>query len=304
MIAHIAIALSLTLAAPTARAELPLPGTTVKYDERAGDPVRLSAFGLGNTSAYVRARAGDAFARQQGMSEAAVSPGGATVAAVPKSYRSGYDSVLLTDRAGGQTRRVRTVRKPLTASYVSWSRDGTRLALTVEQKVGGRWQAVGFTVVDVAAATARTVRVSGLSRGAGFWWTPDGNLVATYGTGLRLYRVADGMVLRTFAGVGLPTGPEDSFSPSGKRMAMWCPPRFTEQLCVADTGTGKIVQRVAVRPEALFGWWDDSHVIAVMAHQGAYRLAVLDLNGKVTRVLAAIPARTWAQELWLSFTRT
>jgi hypothetical protein len=45
-------------------------------------------------------------------------------------------------------------------------------------------------------------------------------------------------------------------------------------------------------------------VIAVMAYKGAYRLSVLDLNGRTVRVLAGLPAKTWAAELWLTFTRT
>lgn len=319
VIAHIAVALSLALLTPiaelpiaelpaaelpTAQADtLPLPGVSVKYLEKAGDPVRLSSYGLGTKSTYLRARTGNTFAQQQTLSEAAVSPDAATVAGVPKSYQAGYDSLLLTDRASGKGRRVRTVKKPLAASYISWSRDSKRVALTVEQKVGGKWRAVGFTVVDVVTGTARTVRPAGLDGAADFWWSPGGDLVARFGDGLRTYRASDGATLRTFAGVGLPTGPEDAYSPSGSRLTTWCPSRFKEQLCLVNPATGKIASRVAVSPEMLFGWWDESHVIAVMAHQGAYRLSVVDLTGKVTRVLAGIPSQTWKASLWLTFHR-
>jgi hypothetical protein len=303
VIATIALALSLTISAPAAvRVDLPLPGTGgVKYHEKVGDPIQLTAYGLGTKRTYLRK--GTAFAREKSLSEVSVAPGGRLSAGVPRGYRSGYDVLVVTDRTTGASTRIRTVKKPLTASYASWSRDGTKVALTVEQKVSGKWRVLGFTVVDVAAKTARTVRVPGLSADAGFWWSPDGNLVARHGTGLRLHRPSDGAIVRTLAGVGLPTGPEDAFSPSGKRLATWCPSRFTEQLCLVDPITGKIAQRVNVRPEALFGWWDESHVVAVMAHRGAYRLSVVDLKGKVTRVLASVPARTWAAGLWVSFTR-
>ncbi|WP_113702699.1 hypothetical protein [Nonomuraea lactucae] len=304
MIAHIAVALSLTLFTPSAAADaLPLPGVGVTYSERAGDPVRLSAYGLGTRSTYLRARGGATFVRQRALSEAAVSPDARTVAGVPAAYRDGHDALHLTDRATGATRRVRTVRKPLTASYVSWSRDSRKVALTVERKAAGRWRAAGFTVVDVAAGTARTVLLSGLDPSAGFWWTPAGDLIARYGDGLRAYRASDGAVLSTHAGIGRPTGPEDSYSPSGGRLALWCPPRFAERLCVADPATGRISRRVAIRPEAVFGWWDENHVIAVLAHQGGHRLAVVDLNGRTRRALAAIPAGTWTARLWLGFTR-
>ncbi|MET9249151.1 hypothetical protein [Nonomuraea sp. NPDC003709] len=312
MIAKIAIALSLTLsghasagfAGPAAQADLVLPGTAgVKYRETTGDPVRLTAYGLGTKRTYLRSTTGSTFTWQQALSEVSVAPGGRLTAGVPRAYRSGYDSLIVTDRTTGAAGRIRTVKKPLTASYASWSRDGKRVALTVEQKTGGTWRVIGYTVVDVAAKTARTIRVTGLSAKAGFWWSPDGNLVSMYGTGLRVYRALDGAVLRTYAGVGLPTGPEDSFSPSGTRLTTWCPARFKEQLCLVDPATGKIAQRVNARPEALFGWWDDSHVIAVVARGTAYRLVVLDLTGKATRVLAELPRTTWAAELWLSFTR-
>jgi hypothetical protein len=306
VIANIAIALSLTVSAPAAaQADVALPGTGgVNYREKGGDPVQLTAYGLGTRRAYLRSAKAGAFAWEKGLSEVSVAPGGRLAAGVPAAYRSGFDALVVTDRGTGASTRIRTVRKPLTASYASWSRDGAKVALTVEQKVRGKWRVLGFTVVDVAAKTARTVRISGVSADAGFWWTPDGNLVSRHGTGLRLYRPADGAVVRTLPGVGMPTGPEDPFSPSGRRLATWCPSRFQEQLCVVDPLAGKIAQRVAVQPEALFGWWDESHVIAVMAHRGAYRLSVVGLDGKVTRVLASVPAKTWAADLWLSFTRT
>ncbi|GAA2211008.1 hypothetical protein GCM10009850_064670 [Nonomuraea monospora] len=307
MIAHLVIALSMTLtpAAAPARVDLTLPGTGgVKYREKAGDPVRLAAYGLGTKRTYLRSATGNAFTWEKTLSEVSVSPGNRWTAGVPTAYRSGYDTLVVTDRTTGRAASIRTVKKPMTASYVSWSRDARRVALTVERKVSGKWRVLGYTVVDVVSKTARTVRISGLSAEAGFWWSPDGNLVTRHGAGLRVHRVSDGAVLRTYASAGLPTGPEDAFSPSGKRLVTWCPSRFKEHVCLIDPATGRIAQRVAARPEAVFGWWDDSHLVAVTAHAGAYRLSVLDLNGRVTRVLAGLPARTWAADLWLSFTRT
>ncbi|MFC4014915.1 hypothetical protein ACFOY2_47375 [Nonomuraea purpurea] len=309
MIAEIALALSLTLSGQAAlpvaaRADLALPGTSgVKYREKAGDPVRLTAYGLGTKRTYLRSTTGDGFAWEKTLSEISVAPGGRLTAGVPTSYRSGYDTLVVTDRVSGATSRIRTVKKPQTASYASWSRDGKKVALTVEHKEAGKWRVIGFTVVDVAAKSARTVRVTGLPPNAGFWWSPDGNLVSMHGTGLRIYRPDDGAVVRTYAGIGRPTGPEDSFAPSGKRLTTWCPSRFKEQVCLIDPAAGRIVRRIDVRPEAMFGWWDESHLIAAMAHGNAYRLVVLDLDGKTTRILADVPAKTWSGELWLSFTR-
>lgn len=298
------VALSSGLLTPASRAAgLPLPGTGVTIQEKTGDPVRLTAYGFGTGRAYLRAVTGDTFARQRGHSEVTVSPDRRRAAAVPGAYRDGYDALVVVDRVTGRSTRIRTVRKPLTASYASWSRDGSKVALTVEKKVRGGWRTVGFTVVDVLAATARTVRLTGLGRGAGFWWSPDGDLVAGYDGGLRFYRAADGTVVRTYPKIGLPTGREDSFSPSGGRLALWCPARYPEQLCVVDPATGGYARRVDVRPEALFGWWDEDHVIAVMAGKGGYRLAVVDLTGRTTRVLGGVPAKTWRAGFWADFAR-
>ncbi|MBN6052795.1 hypothetical protein JYK22_12730, partial [Nonomuraea sp. RK-328] len=238
---------------------LPLPGVGVTYRQVSGDPVRLSTYGLGTRATYVRARNGDAFTVRAGVSEAAVSPDGRILAAVPTAYRLGKDTLILNDRVNGVSRPVATAAKPLAASSVAWSRDGRRVVLTVERKVGGSWRAAGFTVVDVAAGTARTVMVTGLDTRAAFTWTPRGDLLARYGDGLRAYRAADGAVLSTHATLGRPAGPEDPYSPSGRRLALWCPPRSAERLCVADPATGRITKRVAVRPAALFGWWDEDH---------------------------------------------
>ncbi|GAA3171382.1 hypothetical protein GCM10010486_43380 [Nonomuraea roseoviolacea subsp. carminata] len=293
-----------TPTASTGRATaLPLPGVGVTYQQASRDPARLSTYGLGTKATYVRARTGDAFTVRAGVSEAAVSPDGRTLAAVPTTYRASKDALLLGDRTTGALRRVPTVAKPLAASSVAWSRDGRRVVLTVERKTGGSWRAAGFTVVDAAAGTARTVMVAGLDTRAAFTWTPAGELIARYGDGLRAYRAADGAVLSTHTALGRPAGPEDPYSPSGRRLALWCPPRSAERLCVADPATGRITRRVAVRPAALFGWWDEDHVIAVMPQNGAYRLTVVGLDGRVTRALAVIPARTWTAELWLTFNR-
>ncbi|NRQ37573.1 hypothetical protein HII36_37945 [Nonomuraea sp. NN258] len=316
MIASIALALSLTFSGPavstatpasgmaSAPADLPLPGTNgVKYREKAGDPVRLASYGLGTKATYLRAAKGDVFSRQKGLSEAVVSPDGRLTAGIPTAYRAGHDSLLITDRATGKTNRIRTVRAPLVAWGIGWSRDSRKVVLTVQRKTGNTWRTAGFTIVDVTAKTARTVPVPGLTRESGFWWSPAGGLVSPYRDGLRLYRPSDGKVAATWAGIGLTAGAEDAFSPSGKRLLSWCPSRFTEGLCLVDPATGRLALRVNVQPEALFGWWDESHVIAVMAHGGAYRLSVVDLAGRTTRVLAELPRATWAAEFWVTFTR-
>ncbi|MEU4325408.1 hypothetical protein [Nonomuraea dietziae] len=281
-----------------ALALIPLPGASVVLHERPADPVRLTAYGLGTQHAYLRGPA--AFVRQRGASEVVVSPDGRRAAAVPAAYRGGHDTLVVTDRATGRSRRIRTVARPLMASYASWSRDGKKVLLTLEKKVSGKWRSIGYVTVDVAAGTSHTTVVAGADPAATFWWTPDGAVIAQRRGDAVVHRA--GAKPKVLKGVGTLTGP-DLFSPSGKRMTTWCPSRLAEHVCLVNPATGAIVSRSKLRPEAVVGWWNDSSLIAVVPYRNNYRLVVAGTSGSVERVLAEIPARTWRAELWLSFTR-
>ena len=58
-----------------------------------------------------------------------------------------------------------------------------------------------------------------------------------------------------------------------------------------------------VRPKALWGWWDEKHIIAVIPNGSAYRAVLVDLKGKVVRALADISTADWNNKLYLSYTR-
>ncbi|MGW4468851.1 TolB family protein [Nonomuraea sp. NPDC004354] len=281
-----------------ALALIPLPGTSVVLQEKPGDPVRLTAYGLGTRQAYLRGAT--AFARQRGAAEVVVSPDGRFAAAVPAAYTGGRDALVVTDRTTGRVKRIPTVARPLMASYASWSRDGTKVLLTLERKTAGKWRTGGYVTVDVAAGTARTTVVADADPAATYWWTPDGGVIAQQGGGAIVLRA--GRRPRLLPGVGTPAGP-DLFSPSGRRMVTWCPARYAEHVCLADPATGRIVTRSRLKPETVVGWWNESRLIAVVPHQKGYRLVVADTAGRVRRVLAVIPSGTWQAELWLSFTR-
>ncbi|MFD1938130.1 hypothetical protein ACFSKW_42310 [Nonomuraea mangrovi] len=280
-----------------ALALIPLPGTSVVLQEKPGDPVRLTAYGLGTRQAYLRGAS--TFVRQRGAAEVVVSPDGRMAAAVPAAYRGGRDALVVTDRATGRVKRIPTVARPLLASYASWSRDGKKVLLTMERKTSGKWVTSGYVTVDVAAGTAHPTTVAGVDPAATFWWTPDGGVISQHKGDAIVYK--EGRRPRILQGVGTLTGP-DLFSPSGGRMTTWCPSKFAEHVCL-DPATGKIVSRSGLRPETVVGWWNDSRLIAVVPHRKAYRLVVADTSGTVRRVLAAIPSGTWQAELWLSFTR-
>ncbi|MFF5212578.1 hypothetical protein [Streptosporangium sp. NPDC000396] len=288
-------------AAEAARtADLTLPGTRVTVRENPSDPLKVTSYTLGNV-AYLRRSTG--FARQVGYQEITVGPGGAKALAVPIAYSTGHDSVLLADLAGNKGSRIQTVAKPLIAQFAHWSRDGGKAVLTVQRKNGAGWETTGFVIVDATARTARTVTVPGVDRAARFRWSSDGvDVVAEYRGGTRFYG-QDGAIRRTLVKTGAPAGGEDAFSPAGRTFTTWCPVTYAEHVCVWNRTSGRLAARVNIQPKALLGWWDDKHLIAVTSGAGAYRAVVADLQGRVVRVLADIPAEDWDRKVYLSYTR-
>lgn len=306
MLGGAVIATCLTALAPSAAhaalpADVSLPDTGVTVRESPADPLTVTSYTLGNL-AYLRR--GEAFAKQKGYQEITVAPGGAKALAVPTAYASGHDSVLLADLVTEKAVKIQTVQKPFVAHFAHWSRDGRKVALTVQRKAAGGWETTGFVVVDVAAKTARTVNVSGVDKTARFRWTPDNaQLVAAHQGGVRFYG-QDGTVRRTLAKTGAPAGGEDVFSPSGKGLMTWCPASYAEDVCVWDRSSGKLAVKVkGVKPKALLGWWDERSFVAVLPGSGVYKVVVIDVKGKGLRVLADVSARDWDKKIYLSYTR-
>ncbi|WP_449065056.1 WD40 repeat domain-containing protein [Planomonospora algeriensis] len=280
--------------------DIKLPGTSATVREDSADPARVTSYTL-KGAAYLRR--GTGFARRTGDAEVTVAPKGARALAVPAAYSSGYDSVVLLDVASGKGTRIRTVRKPLVANSARWSRDAGKAVLTVRKKSGSAWATTGFVIVDAAAGSARTVTVPGVDAAATFRWSPDGaELVAGHRGGTRFYG-QDGSVRRTLTGTGTPVGGEDAFSPSGRALATWCPASYTEHVCVWNRTTGKAAARVAIRPQSIWGWWDERHLIAVLASGGTHRVVLSDLTGRTVRTLAAFSAADWNKKLYLGYTR-
>ncbi|GAA4220887.1 hypothetical protein GCM10023075_07990 [Streptosporangium album] len=294
------LALTPTAAYAASSVDVALPDTRVTVRESSTDPFTITSYTLGN-SAYLRRSTG--FVKQIGYQEVTVAPKGTMALAVPTSYSAGHDSVLLADLAANKASKIQTVAKPSIAKFAHWSRSGTKAVLTVQGRNGTLWETTGFVIVDATAKTARTVIVKGVDRAARFRWSPDGvYVVADYQGGTRFYDQA-GVVRRALAKTGIPAGGEDAFAPSARTFMTWCPASYTEYVCFWDRATGKLAGKADVKPKALLGWWDDKHIIAVMASGNAYRVAVLDLQGKATRVLADISAEDWKNKVYLSYTR-
>ncbi|WP_326821138.1 hypothetical protein [Streptosporangium sp. NBC_01756] len=300
VIAVSAAALTPTASYAARSVDVALPDTRVTLRENAADPLKITSYTLGNV-AYLRRNTG--FVKQNGYQEITVAPKGAMALAVPTSYSAGRDSVLLADLVTNKAGKVETVAKPYIAKFAHWSRSGGKAVLTVQRKNGTVWETTGFVIVDATAKTARTVTVQGVDRAARFRWSPDGaDVVADYQGGTRFYG-QDGALRRTLAKTGIPAGGEDVFSPSGGTLMTWCPATYTEYVCFWNRTSGKLTAKANVKPKALLGWWDDKHVLAVVASGSAYRVAVIDLQGKATRVLADISAEDWKNKVYLSYTR-
>ncbi|MFC4059628.1 TolB family protein [Planomonospora corallina] len=304
-----ATALTVLLAVPlvpahaAAPADIRLPGTSVTVREETTDPARVTAYSL-KGAAYLRRGAG--FVKRSGDTEVTVAPKGARALAVAASYRDGYDSVVLIDVATGKGTRIRTVDKPLVANSVRWARTADKAVLTVRRKTASGWATTGFVIVDATARTARQVTAEGVDPAAVFRWSPDGTELVSGHRGGTRFHGPDGSVRRTLTGTGTPVGGEDAFSPSGRRLATWCPSSYAEHVCVWERttrGAAGLAARVNVRPESLWGWWDEKHLVAVLASGGTRRVVLVDLTGRTVRTLAALPAADWEKKIYLSYTR-
>ncbi|MEV3980818.1 WD40 repeat domain-containing protein [Nonomuraea sp. NPDC049758] len=268
--------------------DIELPGAHVVVHERAHDHLRVTAFSRAvsdsRINAYLRVKGQNRFVEKKDYRELVPAPKGGKVAGEPQSSPGAFNSVVIFDAKGKPT-RIRTVRKPLETKSIQWSRDGRKLVLTIEKNLS----TVGFVTIDVAKRTVKDVHVRGVDPFSAFQWTPDGkHLAVGYADphqGVRLYRT-DGRVHRTLRKIGWIVG-DDAFSPSGKQLLTVCPPTYAESsYCLWDVRSGKLATRVKINFVSTQGWWDEHHLVSTVSGDDAQLVAVIDLKGKVTRVLA------------------
>ncbi|WP_214326720.1 hypothetical protein [Nonomuraea sediminis] len=271
--------------------DIEIPGVGITLHEQPGDPKRVTAFDTDKP--YLRDKGADTFTAKKGFFELIPAPKGGRSAGLPNTYSGNRDSVIVIGPAERQSVRIKTVKEPLVTGGPFWTRDGRKIVVTIQRKSGKKWLSQGFVTVDVAAKKASPVMVPGADKDAYFQWSPDGRgLVSSYKDGVRFYR-PNGQVERTFKGIGWLASGEDAFSPSGKQLVTYCPARYDEDLCVWDASSGKLRKRIDVKVSQAWGWWDDSHLLAVVKESGAYQVVALDLQGQVTQVLADITAASW-----------
>ncbi|GAB1818020.1 protein kinase domain-containing protein [Herbidospora sp. RD11066] len=276
---------------PEKTTEVKIPGTPIVLHESPDDPVRLNSYlQLDDPfAAYVRRADGTVTEVGRGV-EPVVSPDGKRVVTSPwiKYLNSDYDHVTIRDLATSAEFTVNTVQKPLQTLVPNWSRDGTKVLLTVEDSKEER--TVGFVVVDVNARTASFVETEYTSaENFPFSFTPDGQVAHGYtdgrSRGIEIYDTK-GLVIRTLHWVGIPRD-RSWFSPSGKSLATLCP--NSDDICVWDMGSGARVATVPTPKDAFWqGWFTDRHFLVRVPTKKGYELRVMDLLGAVERVLVTV----------------
>ncbi|WP_248962828.1 serine/threonine protein kinase [Sphaerisporangium perillae] len=307
-----------TAAPATPTKDVRLPRMNAVLHENPGDPLRVTSLlhidaKAGEARTYARVPKGDEFRQIGRAHEALVSPDGTWTALQPwiKPETPGtYDSIKLIRRATGEEFLVNTVRTPLQTFNPYWSADGRRLLLTSYATSGNSKHAVGFVVVDTATATATTVSAdAGDDSDAPFMWAPGETGVAHrfpsgVDIGLRLFDLR-GKAVRGFQKVGQPSFKESTFAPAGRRFATLCPSP-TSSVCVWDVATGRGQATVpAPAGTTLIGWFNDAHLILADETKDPRQIVVVNLQGKVVRVLAEIPPAEYGlTKLLMRYTRT
>ncbi|PZG24631.1 hypothetical protein C1I98_35365 [Spongiactinospora gelatinilytica] len=278
-----------------AASDLKLDRAQATLHEHPKDPLRLQAY-LEVPSpfgSYVRDRAG-AFKQVGTGEEPQVSPDGTWVVLNPwlKFRDSDTDHVRFLRPDTGEQFTVATVKKPLTTMTPVWSRDGSKVVLSVHEDKKIR-RITGFVVIDVRTRTATHVRTEYTDDAAlAFTFTPDGTIARGYYdgkvTGMEYYNLS-GQVTKTFHWVGKPRS-RDWFSPSGGQFVTVCPDG--ENYCVWDAKTGN--RRATVPADEsgqLLGWFNENHLLVqdpVKGKKDADQIKVIDFVGATRRVLADV----------------
>ncbi|MFC4532013.1 protein kinase domain-containing protein [Sphaerisporangium dianthi] len=289
-------------AAPASKTDdVRLPGLKTTLHENPADPVRLTTviYTTGKESkGYLRDPASGRFESAGPFQEPLISPDGKWAAVLPwlkDSIPQPYDFIRLIERASERQFIVRLTDKRLQNFNPHWSSDSRRLLLTSFQATTEGRRPVGFAVVDVAGAKASLVTADAQgATGAPFMWAPGETTVAQYyGSGPRAgLRVFDlrGKTVRTIPGVGEAYGTEGAISPAGKSFLTTCPDAYAA-MCVWDFATGRRRASFSVpKSYSTIGWFNDAHVMYRDQTKSPQQIVVVDLKGKVARVLADVPS--------------
>ncbi|MGW4961046.1 protein kinase domain-containing protein [Nonomuraea sp. NPDC004186] len=279
-----------------------LPGANISLYEDPGDAIVLTSYEIYDKKKddwidYARGSLRGSFTKYAANWESMVSPDGRYLAERGRSYSSDdFDFIVLTDRQSGDRSTIKTVKEPLISSIRAWSRDGSKILLNTERKVGSKWLYLGFVMVDVAAKKATQVDVSDTSvrqTAFGFDGTEDG-AVNVYGDeknrSLRFFN-ALGKATSSASEIGtLSAGTQDLFSPSGKTFVTNCPNGGDGDHCIWDTRSGERLRKFSSQCDKVLGFYDESHLYCWEQDNGADdEVQVVDFTGKLVRKLLSVP---------------
>ncbi|MGJ6965194.1 protein kinase domain-containing protein [Streptosporangium sp. G11] len=283
--------------------DIELPGTGITLHENPKDTIRLGGYLHAKSpfSSFAREKGKETFKQVTSALQPVLSPQGDLVALNPfgKFAESSFDYVRIHDLRNGSQFNVPTVERPLEGHSPVWSKDGSKVLLSVREPDKERSE--GFVVVDVAARRATYVRTESIgAETLPFTFAPDGSVARGYYDG-KSYGVdfygPNGQVIRTMHWVGQPRS-TSWFSPSGKLFSTVCPKGGA--VCVWDSVSGNRRYTLAVRDDArILGWFNNNHLLIQNPAKKGSKIEVVDLYGASVRVLADLKKGDTA---FLSFT--
>jgi predicted Ser/Thr protein kinase len=289
--------------APTVPAKgtpLRVPGGSITIYEHGSDPITLTSYEVYDEKGkewvdYARQSRTGTFVKYPNNKESLVSPDGRYLATRGKEYSSDdFDFIEIIDRRSGGEVTVKTVRSPLQSTIRSWSKDGSKILLNIEEETGDEWHYVGFVIVDAATYEREIVMVRDkqVQETAFGWDHLERGVVNVHGgrnKGLRFYDPA-GKVTREAPGIGtLASGTMDIFSPSGRTFVTDCPDGGDGDHCLWDSATGKRLRTFTSECDKVLGWYDETHLYC-WEQDNASRdeVQVVDFKGKLVRKLIDI----------------
>lgn len=283
-----------------------LPDTSVEVEERDGDPLKLVSYTVDSgTKLYVRRPGTGRFAQNTRYFEYALNHDGTRALGTDVDYSTDRKALLsVIDHATGDKRAIKVSDAPIFPTTPRWSPDGRLALVTLFRAEGSDSVEYGFGIVEVDAGTARTYEIK--EKGAGEWrffWTPDGREVGTWVNGRMTFWDLDGTKTRTVQAAGDPVWVEgDDVSPNGDRFLARCA-ASAATICAHPVSGDGGPDRVPFTSQRLIGWWDDEHLAVWRAKGAGYEAVVIDLSGKVQRVLATAPKRAEFDRMTFRFSR-
>ncbi|MFF3438362.1 serine/threonine protein kinase [Streptosporangium sp. NPDC002721] len=281
----------------TSTSDLRIPGTKITLRENPSDTEHVTTYrdsreNAGGSPVFLRRDDTAEFRFLGTFMTAVAAPGGARVVVNPdnKFMLEGFDLIRLVDPKGEPEVQIRTVDTPLMTSSPHWDRDGRRILLTIYEGFEDEQRSRGFVIVDAASRTARVFRVRDDDHRSDYIWGADAASVVHAGPdgSVRFYRL-DGTLLRTVPKLGKLVINDVRATPLGTVFTTRCHEK-PQDVCVWDAATAKREAVVPIRKGTTFsGWMGDRHFLGTVTEGKTMKVVLLDLRGKVVRVLADGP---------------